>query len=199
MPGFDDILGAIFGRPVTSGIDPLTQYFGRVTTNLARHATMKWSRIALSGITCHVPIVQGGTCKLPASTMCQACQRPTCLEHSFVSPLDGESICFGCAFKAFPEVEKAFAARNAPGARPPHDHGHGAPTAEEGRRKALEILGLEEFCSVAEIKAAYKKAVAKHHPDKKRSPEAKKKAEEQLKLINRAYELLMKLEEAKAA
>ncbi len=51
-----------------------------------------------------------------------------------------------------------------------------------------EILGIDRGCSAGEIKKAYRKLALKYHPD--RNPD-NKEAEEKIKLINEAYQVLI--------
>ncbi len=51
-----------------------------------------------------------------------------------------------------------------------------------------EILGVDKSCSTSEIKKAYRKLALKYHPD--RNPD-NKEAEEKIKLINEAYQVLI--------
>jgi hypothetical protein len=62
------------------------------------------------------------------------------------------------------------------------------------RSEALKVLGLEANATTKEIKRAYHKLAMKHHPDKNldKSPEDRKAAEEKMKIINAAYEILEK-------
>lgn len=55
------------------------------------------------------------------------------------------------------------------------------------KRDYYEILGLEKTCTEVEIKAAYRKAALKYHPD--RNP-GDKEAEERFKESSEAYEVL---------
>ncbi len=57
----------------------------------------------------------------------------------------------------------------------------------EARRKAAEIIGISESANKEELKAAYKKAALKHHPDRNgNTPEA----DRYFKLVRWAYEFL---------
>jgi curved DNA-binding protein CbpA len=53
-----------------------------------------------------------------------------------------------------------------------------------------EILGVNPTATPAEIKAAYRKLVMMHHPDKYRDPKEQQRAEEYTKRLNCAYEIL---------
>lgn len=57
--------------------------------------------------------------------------------------------------------------------------------------KARRALGLDETASLQEIKQAYRKLALKYHPDKYRDKKEKKEHEQELKEVNRAYEMLM--------
>ena len=55
------------------------------------------------------------------------------------------------------------------------------------KRDYYEVLGLQKGASEQEIKRAYKRLAAKHHPDKN---QGSKEAEEKFKEIKEAYEVL---------
>ncbi len=70
-------------------------------------------------------------------------------------------------------------------------------TAERSRlpsreRRALEILELEEHCSIVQLKKHFRTLVKRTHPDLHRGD---KEAEEKFKEINNAYRYLLKLYE----
>jgi molecular chaperone DnaJ len=56
---------------------------------------------------------------------------------------------------------------------------------------AHELLGVPASATVAEIKAAYRKRVRAYHPDCV-DPFLKGHGEEVVKLLNRAYELMLR-------
>jgi len=56
--------------------------------------------------------------------------------------------------------------------------------------EARQILGLDEYASLEEIKAAYKKLALKYHPDRCKD-ERKKECEEKFKKIAHAKDVLM--------
>ena len=55
-----------------------------------------------------------------------------------------------------------------------------------------EVLGVKENASEEEIKAAYRELVKKYHPDKYQNNPLADLAEEKLREVNEAYEMLMK-------
>lgn len=55
-----------------------------------------------------------------------------------------------------------------------------------------EILGVRENASQEEIKAAYRELVKKYHPDKYQNNPLADLAEEKLREVNQAYDMLMK-------
>ncbi|MHB9095012.1 MAG: DnaJ domain-containing protein [Eubacteriales bacterium] len=60
---------------------------------------------------------------------------------------------------------------------------------EELEKNARNILGVNQYADLMEIKKAYWRLALKYHPDKKPHD---KKAEEKFKLISEAYEILTK-------
>jgi len=61
-----------------------------------------------------------------------------------------------------------------------------------------EVLGLKEGASEEEIKKAYRELVKKYHPDQYRDNPLADLAEEKLREINEAYEILMKQASSKS-
>ena len=55
-----------------------------------------------------------------------------------------------------------------------------------------EVLGVNENASEEEIKSAYRELVKKYHPDKYQNNPLADLAEEKLREVNEAYEMLMK-------
>ncbi|TID15964.1 heat shock protein DnaJ [Venturia nashicola] len=56
--------------------------------------------------------------------------------------------------------------------------------------RAYDALGLEEDTPRKEIRKAYFRLALKHHPDKAKNEQAKKRANEQFREIQSAYETL---------
>jgi len=83
--------------------------------------------------------------------------------------------------------------RRSPGQGEKEKRDREAPTDRE-ERDPFKILGVEPGASPDEIKAAYRKAVAKYHPDKVThlGKEFQELAHRKLVAIQRAYETLMK-------
>ena len=59
-------------------------------------------------------------------------------------------------------------------------------------RNPYEVLGVREGSSIEEVKKAYKELVRKYHPDQYQNHPLSDLAEEKLKEINEAYDVLMK-------
>ena len=57
--------------------------------------------------------------------------------------------------------------------------------------QARELLGLGEAATLRQVKQAYKRVANRYHPDKCKDPD-KTKCDEMMKMINEAYELIMK-------
>jgi hypothetical protein len=70
----------------------------------------------------------------------------------------------------------------------------GEAPGEQEERDPFQILGVKPGASRDEIKAAYRRAVAKYHPDKVThlGKEFQELAHQKLVLIQKAYETLMK-------
>ena len=67
---------------------------------------------------------------------------------------------------------------------------HTSALEELARLPAHELLGVPVTASAAEIKAAYRKKVRVYHPDSV-EPFLKPHGEEVMKLLNRAYDLML--------
>lgn len=65
-------------------------------------------------------------------------------------------------------------------------------------RNPYEVLGVREGSSIEEIKKAYKELVRKYHPDQYQNHPLSDLAEEKLKEINEAYDILMKQHEGRS-
>ena len=59
-----------------------------------------------------------------------------------------------------------------------------------------EVLGVSPTASQEEIRAAYMKLVKKYHPDRYQDSNLKKQAEEKMKRINAAYDMITKNQQA---
>lgn len=120
--------------------------------------------VMLSGIRC--------ACSGPAVSACLSCNRPTCLEHAYVSSA-AKVMCDSC-------VEGRSARPSSP---PPVDE-------TKVRAAHLKTLGLSFPFTDAELHAAFRKVAAKHHPD--REPVEAKKAAAQKRFVaaQQAYEWL---------
>jgi DnaJ-domain-containing protein 1 len=100
-----------------------------------------------------------------------------------VSPADGKAICFACVGRA----ERSWGNGQQREVPPP------APAVDsaEERKRYLKELGLKDPTDEREIKAAFRKLSARHHPDKARTESSRRKAEAKYKRITEAYSWLM--------
>lgn len=76
----------------------------------------------------------------------------------------------------------------------PEKYPEAALTAE-GVRRAADRLGLGQTATREELRSAYRRMAAQHHPDR-REPEARKEASERFAAIQQAYELLSRFMKA---
>ena len=66
------------------------------------------------------------------------------------------------------------------------------PSYYSGLKNYYDLLGLEENCSVEEIKRAYHSLALQHHPDLPKNAGRIEESEEMMTKINEAYEKLMR-------
>lgn len=169
-------------------------------TRFSKNAAQKWLPRILNNQTCQVPSLANGIpspCSRHAVSTCDVCGRQVCLEHARVDHR-AEAICFPCvaaAMKAARAQGTGFYGENQPADKGYEgEAGPKAPPRPQQDKKAIlreayKIIGIKQSCSDAELKSAYKKLVAKWHPD--RHPEDKKAAaEERFKRIQKAYEFI---------
>ncbi len=177
-----DFLGKLFATE-----SPVLGELKDWATSLSQQALIRWSAVILSGIPCTF----SHACNRPAIGACLCCKKPTCLEHSFISG-DAHAICFACVRQAAPQANPH---RAAPPPSPRADQ-----QENEMRKKFLRVLGLKERPGGVpdeEVRAAFKKLAAKHHPDRMRDPAKREAAERKFKELNAAFQWLTK--EKKAA
>jgi hypothetical protein len=166
-----ELLGQLF-----SADSPVFRELKDWSISLSQRALLRWSTTILSGIRCGF----SHDCKRNAVGPCVVCQRATCLEHSFVSS-DAYVACFHC-------VKKLSSASAGPQAAAPPPPKEASPKPIDFRKKHLLTLGLKDPVSSDEIRAAFKKLAAKHHPD--RHPNRRAAAEKKFKELNSAYQWL---------
>lgn len=181
---------------------PLEDILGRFTVladwfqGLQQQAFARWSATLFSGIRCAV--VEGHrastpVCSGPAVGQCGICMRPTCLRHAMVAR-NGDVVCLECINRAAVALRgQGFAPGSEPSvgrSPPPPSVGRPpGPDEEHIYREHLRVFGLKPGATPDQIKAAYRKLVAKHHPD--RAPPAKREAAtERLTKINAAFQYL---------
>ena len=87
-----------------------------------------------------------------------------------------------------PEASRSPFDGQGPNPEPVGANGHVSPSDQERiRREHLKTLGLEPGADDDELRRAFKKASAKHHPDRARSPAAQAKAETAFKKASGAF------------
>ena len=141
-------------------------------TRLGQAISLRWMPHVAQQIPCGVHPVGGPPCQNLSVTRCMACNEPTCPFHACVDHT-GSAVCFACVALAV-HVRKT--------APPPPKE---TPEAMKARKKAeaFKVLGLEPGATMAEVKAAHRKLVKLHHPDRNGDLELCKR-------INAAFELL---------
>jgi DnaJ-domain-containing protein 1 len=179
--------------------DPLVRALLQWGGELENAAMQRWRGVMMSGIRCVLPERRGGLilpCDEPAIAACAACQQPTCLHHAMVAG-NADVVCLKCINEAVnimrqrPRVEVP-----RPQAQP------NAKSAEEvwdrDRKAHLRTLGLKDPADWAEIEAAYKELLVKHHPDRA-IPSRRKQAEDRFKRVRVAYDWLTANKDKKVA
>jgi hypothetical protein len=79
---------------------------------------------------------------------------------------------------------EAYLDRTSPTWRERHGSGAATSSAPMGRAEALAVLGLDEGATAEQIRAAHRRLMQQHHPDRGGSPEAAAR-------INRARDILL--------
>lgn len=173
--------------------------------DFAVNAAPKWVPRLAFGFPCAVPIYQGGQPKGPcpgaAGGVCAACGRAMCVNHAVLDRF-GDGLCYLCFAES---VERARGAGTAPPNGGPSQH-----TGSNGQRPgrapssddlawARRMLNVTADATLEEIRGAHRKESAKWHPDRHKGPKAKEKAEQKFKDVQRAFDLLKRQHEHKAA
>lgn len=177
------MLSQLLGQAAQSvGIgDPAFERSFHFLAQLQTQAFGPWVQVARSGIGCSVrfrtPDGKVIPCRNAAMGACAVCGNPVCCEHVFAAST-GEAVCRACVHHAASQFKQA---------RSPDDVLRTPDVDDKRLRKAyLKRLGLVGSPAAEEIREAYKRMAAKHHPD--RFPEQKKR---------QAHERFIKLGEAR--
>ena len=125
-------------------------------------------------------------CQEEAVRECEACGEVACMAHLHVSHL-ADGICDQCVRDLLELKGREY--------RPPV--GRGASAQEV--RKALRVLGLRPGASWTEVQRAHRRQAAENHPDRARTPAQRRRAEEKVKGINVAFDVLRRHYEKAAA
>ena len=172
---------------------------------LTLNAANKWMPRVTAGFPCQVPIYRSrvpvGPCTNHAVALCDVCGKSVCLDHCRVDQF-GDAICYLCIMEAM-RRQDATGAVPPPGRRQP---GCDAQEEEPSRpraataaqvnkaalRAAYRMLGVRSTASDAELNRAYRRALAKHHPDRFTDEREKSAAEEKFKEIQAAFVVITK-------
>lgn len=179
------ILDQLFGT-ATAQLEPVLRELTDWVGQLQGHALKKWAPVVMSGVRCSVrrdrqPCGRVGIAK------CVLCGQVVCLRHAAVGH-DATVICEPCLDDYADVVKQKAGDRPQPAA--PED-------PATAKKNALKTLGLNDIATFADVKAAYKAAVLKHHPDRhqKATAAVRKKHEALFREADAAYRLLSKIME----
>lgn len=204
MPIFEDLVGTLFGG-FQRGAPPLvTEILLPWANKVGLGALARWSPIVGSNIQCDLPVKLGmpHRCAGRAVAGCGCCKKAVCLDHAMVAA-NADVICLRCVNEMLKITqERVASAAPPPGqddARRPNRGPVDPAQYARDRRKHLKVLGIEDDePEVDDIKAAYRRLVAKMHPD--RFPEDERKAATKRFLkIQQAYDFLIADAEKKVA
>lgn len=156
-------------------------------------AAAKFLPYLTEGKPCSVLVISAGAppkpCTNHAIGACEACGRATCVHHAMLDQ-HGSLICYHCVAEVMRMKRGAIppGAGAAPGAPGP-DRQPQVPDELRAERvkRALAVLGLKQGVSWDEVKRRHRKLLAEHHPDKQRTPEAKRVNEARYKEVSSAF------------
>jgi hypothetical protein len=156
-------------------------------------AARKWLPMMAAAMPCQVPLMRSGhkigDCERSAVGACDVCSRPVCLGHCRIDH-NADAICHICvaeAMKVLPTWRREQSARQQQQQPPPQQK---RGPSDEQIAAAYKTLGLKKVATWPEVKAATKRLMVKHHPDKVGTPREKAKAEAKFKEVQAAQELL---------
>lgn len=122
---------------------------------------------------------RNAVCGLFAVGGCHICGRPVCLGHSLVSS-DATIVCWTCV---------RIARQHAKPWKPPAQVSAGSPA--EALAWAYDLLGVNEDASAQEVKSAFKKRIAKFHPDTAPKGDDGKAHGDLVRTLKRAYDAIV--------
>jgi len=148
------------------------------------------------------------SCPQAAAGKCEACARPVCLAHCFLT-WRGDAVCWECVNHTIQSMrleppQRQGASPFGPGwQRPPGGQpGHGVPPPGRGQEdqakaqkmrdeiaRSLQILGLGQGASWDEVNRAFRFFVANNHPDKAPA-DMRGASEERFKTVSAAFNFL---------
>jgi len=163
----------------------LSPWIGTFTAS----AAAKFLPYLSEGKPCSVLVIGRGSplpCTNHAIAACEACGRAACVHHCMLDQ-HGSVVCYHCVT----EIMRLKRGAMPPGSAPGPTADRQAPVPDELRaervKRALAVLGLRNGVSWDDIKRRHRKLCAEHHPDKHRSPEAKKVHEARYKEVSAAF------------
>lgn len=157
------------------------------TAHLLRNGALRWQQNMLADHGCEMD-----GCESMAVDRCIACGAWVCLAHAHVSHR-GSVLCDQCCLDQL-TAKRVDQAR--PDDPPPGWTRDGKAMTE---RQARRILGVQATDSLEECRRAYKRIVAKHHPDKQRTDKQRTAGEARVRRATAAYEYLKAEAEKRAA
>lgn len=153
--------------------------------DLMQLAGVKWLERLAADVKCQVARRDkdgvAHVCLNASVLECLVCHRPICIRHAFIDS-SGEGVCFPCVGGQMHATGHV-----------PKDHepakSNGKPDGEEigWARKTLKV---KASASWDDVRAAWRKQSAKHHPDRVQDDDAKIKAEAKFKDVQKAFEML---------
>lgn len=186
MPGMDVTevilgMGARLVQQAASGGRVADRYL-RASLSLLGHAG-KWSAVEASGVMCstrqRTPLGEIVSCSNGAISGCVSCHSPVCLDHAFVSPSDGNTICFSCVAtmqvtsKSEPPPQPVKESFSGPTCSCKNFWEaeescllHGDVARTRNKRRMLSVLGLTGSPSWKRVQGRYRELAKLYHPDR---------------------------------
>lgn len=177
-------MGSIAGVIQTYSTEESQAFLSRLlmpwAIRVAQLAPSRWVLPARVAPVCALE-QQGRLCAAFAVGACHICSRPICMTHALVSA-NADLVCWACMKVAAQHAPKWQATKPELGQK----------GAESGSDWAYEMLGIERGATKAQIKAAFKKRIARFHPDTLPQGTDPKPNGDLVRMIKRAYDVVLK-------